>query len=70
MNYEHKTNLEKALLSQTWNKSLTGAVVDAIEEDLKKPKTKKAPSMLQLAIAKEKKKEFQSGPNISEGSEE
>ena len=70
MNYEHKTNLEKALLSQTWNKSLTGAVVDAIEEDLKKPKAKKAPSMLQLAIAKEKKKEFQSGPNISEGSEE
>ena len=70
MNYEHKANLKSALLSQTWNKSLTGAVVEAIEEDLKKPKPKPSPSMLQLAIEEEKGKQFKSGPDISEGSEE
>ena len=70
MNYEHKSSLEKALLSQTRNKNLTVAIVTAIEEDSKKRKPKKTPSMLQLAIEKEKRKKFKSGPDISEGSEE
>ena len=56
MNYEHKSSLEMALLSQTWNKKLTGAVVTAIEEELKKPKPKKRPTMLEIAIEKEKGK--------------
>ena len=70
MNYEHKSCLEKALISQTWNKNLAGAVVNAIEEDSKKPKPKKGPSMLQLAIENEKAKRYKSGPDFSEGSEE
>ena len=70
MNYEHKSSLEKALISQTWNKNLTGAVVTAIEENSKKPKPKKEPSKLQLAIENEKAKKYKSGPDFSEGSEE
>ena len=70
MNYEHKSNLKNALVSQTWNKNLASAVVEAIETDKKKPKKKESPTALQLAIAKEKGKKFKSGPDTSEGSEE
>ena len=70
MNYEHKSNLEKALVSQTWNKHLAGAVVSAIEEDLKKPKPKPEPSPLQIALIKEKGKQFKSGPEALESQEE
>ena len=70
MNYEHKSNLEKTLLSQTWNQALTGALVRAIEEDLQKPKSKSSPSALQLAVEIEKGKKFKSGPDITEGLEE
>ncbi len=68
MNYEHKESLERALISQTWNQSLAGAVVAAIEQRLKNPQVKEAPSALQLAI--EKEKEFRSGPNTPDTSEE
>ena len=54
MNDEHKSNLKKALMSQTWNKKLMLAVVDAIEDDLKKPKTKESSSDLKTALNKEK----------------
>jgi len=70
MNYEHKSNLKQALISQTWNKSLAGEVVTAIEEDLKKPKKKLEPSILQLAIEKEKGKKLNSGPDTFDNSEE
>ena len=70
MNYEHKSNLKQALISQTWNKSLAGEVVNAIEEDLKKPKKKLEPSILQLAIEKEKGKKFKSGPDTFDNYEE
>ncbi len=70
MNYKHKSNLEQALISQTWNKSLAGEVVTAIEEDLKKPKKKVEQSILQLAIEKEKGRKFKSGPDTFDSSEE
>lgn len=56
MNYEHKTNLQKALISQTWNEVLASKIVTAIEENLRKPKPSKGPSMLQIAVEKEKGK--------------
>ena len=56
MNYGNESNLKKALISQTCNKNLAKAIVDAIEEDLKKPKPKAVKSILQLAIEKEKGK--------------
>ena len=55
MNNEHKSNLEKALVSQTWNKHLAEAVVDAIADNLKRPKSKEKPTVLQIAVAKGKK---------------
>ena len=70
MNYEQKSNLEKALLSQTWNKNLAKAVVSSIEAELLKAKPQKAPSALQLAVEKEKGKQFRSGPDISDESAE
>ena len=70
MNYEHKSNLKNALISQTWNQQLASAVIDAIEENLKKAKPKVGPSSLQLAIEKEKGKKFKSGPETPEVSEE
>ncbi|MDP6834284.1 MAG: hypothetical protein QGG94_03905 [Prochlorococcaceae cyanobacterium ETNP1_MAG_9] len=70
MNHEHRSNLKKALLSQTWNNALTSAVLQCIEADLQKPKQKKSPSALQLAVEGEKGRKFKSGPAISEGSEE
>ena len=70
MNYEHKSNLKKAIISQTWNKNLAGAVVNAIEEDLKKPKPKEEPSSLQIAIEKEKGRKFKPGPDTTEGADE
>ena len=67
MNHEHKSNLEKALLSQTWNRQLAKAVVMALEKYLKKPKEKKAPSILQLAVEREKgnQPKFDSGTSES-----
>lgn len=70
MNYEHKSNLKKALISQTWNKPLAGAVINAIEEDLKQPKKKAEPSILQLAVEKEKSKSVKSFPVINDNSDE
>ena len=70
MNYEQKSNLEKALISQTYNKSLAGAVVNAIEEDLKRPKPKQEPSALKIAIEKEKGRSVDSQTDIHETSEE
>ncbi|WP_320668217.1 hypothetical protein [Prochlorococcus sp. MIT 1307] len=70
MNYAQKLNLEKALVSQTWNQNLAGAVINAIEQDQKKAKPKQGPSLLQLAIEREKGKKFKSGPDTSEIAEE
>ena len=72
MNYEHKLNLKKAIISQTWNKNLAGAIVNAIEKDLRKPKPKAGQSMLQLAIEKEKgkKKDLKSLHGIDSNAEE
>ena len=70
MNYEQKSNLEKALISQTYNKSLVGEVVNAIEENLKRPKPKQEPSALKIAIEKEKGRNFESRPDTSDNSEE
>ena len=55
MKDENKSNLKKTLMSQTWNENLTGAIVNAIEEELMKPKPKAGKSMLKLAIEKEKR---------------
>ncbi len=68
MNYEHKSNLQKALLSQTWNRDVVAAVVTAIEEEIKKPKAKTMQSPLQIAIKKEKR--FKPAPETSESGEE
>ena len=70
MNYEQKANLKKALLSQTYNKNLAGAVVNAIEEALKRPKPKQEPSVLKLAIEKEKGRSSQPLSGTSDNSEE
>ena len=70
MNYEHKSNLENALKSQTWNKSLVKDLVNAIEESLKRPKSINKKSLLQIAIETEKDKKLKSGPDISNSSEE
>ncbi len=70
MNHEHRSNLKKALLSQTWNTALAGAVLQSIEADQEKPKLKKAPSALQLAVQEEKGKQFKSSAEISEGEED
>jgi len=72
MNYETKSNLRKALISQTWNKNLATAIVNAVEEDLRKPKPKAGKSMLQLAIEKEKgkKKDLKSLHGIDSNAEE
>ncbi len=70
MNSEHKANLKKALISQTWNKKLAGAVVNAVENEQQKPLKKEKPSALQLAIEKEKGGKFKSGPSTAESPEE
>ena len=70
MNLEHKSNLRKALLSQTWNQSLAAEVIHAIEQGLKTPKPREAKSAIQLAIEKEKKNRFRSRSNISIVTEE
>ena len=70
MNYEHKTNLKKALISQTCNENLTSKLVSKIEENSKKPKQKIGPSLLQLAIEKEKGKSSKSKTYNSEVTEE
>jgi len=70
MHPEHKSNLEKALVTQTWNKNLSRELMTAIEEELKKPKKEKKLSALQLAVQKEKGEKVKSSPNSSEGSEE
>ncbi len=70
MNKEHKINLQKALISQTWNKELTGEVISAIETDLKQPKSKPEPSKLRLAIEKENKKRLNSLPFLTNDSED
>ena len=70
MHSELKANLEKALVAQTSNKSLAGALVAAVEEDIKKPKEIKKQSKLQLAVQKEKGRRFKSGLYISEDGEE
>ena len=70
MNHEQRLNLKKALLSQTWNKALVSAVLQSIEADLKKPKKKNTPSQLQLAVNKEKGKQYKSNPAISDGVED
>ena len=70
MNYEHKSNLKKALISQTWNKNLAGAVINAIEENLKRPQPKGEPSALQIAIEKEKGLKVKAGPGTFEGADE
>ena len=72
MNYEHKSNLRKALISQTWNKRLASAILNAVEEDLKRPQPQKGQSNLQLAIEKEKirNKEIGLFHNIDDHSEE
>ena len=57
MNYEHKSNLKKALISQTWNENLAATIVNAIEEELMKPTPKAGKSMLKLAIEKEKREQ-------------
>jgi len=54
MKFETKSNLKQALISQTWNKDLVKAIVNAVEEGLKKPKPKAGKSLLQLAIEQEK----------------
>ena len=70
MNYEQKSNLEKALISQTYNKRLAGAVVNAVEKDLRRTKPKDEPSALKIAIEKEKGRSFKSRPDTSESLEE
>ena len=71
MDYEQKTNLEKALFSQTWNKKISKAVVIAVEEGKRRPVFNKKPSPLMLAVAKEKFKkinlESKPSENIGEG---
>ncbi len=70
MDPEQKSNLEKALISQTWNKSLTRTLVAAIEKGLQKPKETKKLSALEIAVRKEKGRKFSSRPYNSEDSDE
>ena len=70
MNEEEKLNLEKAIISQTWNERLAKAVVSAVEGEASKPKRKKETSALQRAVEMEQGKKSKPAQEYGESAED
>ena len=67
MDDDQKRNLTITLLSQTWNSQTTKGLLEAIQEEKKKPKPPQGMSPLVEAVQKEKTKSPFSFKTISIG---
>jgi len=56
MNENKELHLQQVLISQTWNKTVSKTIVEAISDNKKSFGERKTPSPLQLALQNERKK--------------